>query len=727
MLSIIGIALAVYLFMLLMGWGASLLILPSTLRPYQFWIAPWVGLIVVDISTVWLSRIGIGTEKSVYMVCLLGVGLLCFCKYRKVKLTPQFRFIDVVFAGAALVALTLALSPLIAVDGLPTTISLGNNDPQLYALLGDFLKESSIYQKPLLQLDRPNSYMTTYMLAPGTRPGAWLLYSTISSLLNFRTHEIFTISLGVFFALTPPLVGTFTQHVTSSVFPVLCASIISALNVNLLFFNYHGFGAQIPAQGLLILAFLLLYSIDFNAHQSRKTIISLALCLSTLSTLYIELIPFFVLPLLLYFSLLLLRRSNGRFQLVKKISIFLLCVTFITVLVDPLGFYEGFQWLRTVYKVEAGWSMIRWAFPADMVGLFSVYSPTDFPSYLPYLVSFPVSLVVFVTIFRLKQKEFWISLLLFTVAILIWLGLFRSYSYGYHKASAFLNFIIIIVFSLGLGKISIMLERFLRRKHLILLAQFAFLGILSTSLWNAVFPMFMTMSSSDGSHSVDSSLVQLADLPIGQEEIIYIDDDIGLWEQLWAAKFLGDRPMIFQAPNAYYGGDKLVSKAAPSDALLLTLSGKLISNISDVGEKIIWKNDDFILQEGFSNNQVEVSLGKKWYGAEKSWLKEAGSDQFHWLKQNATLKIRRKSPDQTRVSLSIQFVPLLPKTTVDLYLDKKILQTLDVDSAKYYDFVVPLIRKEEILRIHVREGSIVPPKDTRKISIGVNSILVNES
>lgn len=155
MLSIIGIAIAVYFFIMLMGWGTSLLIMPASLRLHQFWIAPWVGLIIVDISAVWLSRMGLGTEKSVYIICLLGVSLLCLCKYRKIKLAPQLRSIDIIIAGAALSTLTLALYPLIVIDGFPTTISLGNNDPQLYALVGIYylLFSSKIYIPTTLKDD----------------------------------------------------------------------------------------------------------------------------------------------------------------------------------------------------------------------------------------------------------------------------------------------------------------------------------------------------------------------------------------------------------------------------------------------------------------------------------------------------------------------------------------------------------------------------------------------
>jgi len=721
MLSIIGIAVAVYLFMMFMGWGASLLILPSALRPYQFWLAPWMGLIVVDISSVWLSRIGLGTEKSVYILFWIGIGFLGWCKYRKVNLSPQFRFIDIFIAGAALIALMLALYPLIVVDGFPTAISLTNHDPQLYALLGDYLKTHTIYQKPLLQADRPNSYLITAMLS--ARPGTWQLYSIISSLLRLQTHEIFTISLGVFFALTPPLIGIFTQLANGNFFSILFALVISALNINLLYFNYNGFGAQVPAQGCLILAFLILHSIDFNANRFRKYIISLSICLSALSTLYVELIPFFALPSFLYCSLLLLRQSSRKLQLAKKMSVLLLCIVFTTILIDPLAIYEGFQWLMTVSNAKAGWSMLRWALPADMVGLFSVYTLGSYPNYLPYIVSFPVLVIIVATAFRLEKKELWLSLLIFTAAILVWLGLFRRFSYGYHKAVAFLDFFIIIIFSIGLGKIlEITIENYLKKRTLSLIAQITFLGILSTSMWSATFPTFMTMSGSNRL-SVDLSLAQLADLPIDDRKI-YIDR-MDPWKQMWAAKFLGDRSMAFLSDSPYYGFDKFVSKTTHPNSLLLTPSlRKLIRNINEANTKVVWKNDNFILKETADATQLEVSLGENWYSVETPWIEEAGSDQFYWLNQNATLKISRKNFDQAEIKMKIQFVPILPKTTIDLYLNENLLKTIQVDAIQYYDFVVPLDSQDETLRIHVREGSIMPPNDPREISIGVNSILV---
>jgi len=229
--------------------------------------------------------------------------------------------------------------------------------------------------------------------------------------------------------------------------------------------------------------------------------------------------------------------------------------------------------------------------------------------------------------------------------------------------------------------------------------------------------------SSPNRLSVDLSLSQLADLPIDDRKI-YIDR-MDPWKQVWATKFLGDRSMAFLSASPYYGFDKFVSKTTHPNSLLLTSSlRKLIRNINEVDTKVVWKNDNFILKETADATQLEVSLGENWYSVETPWIKEAGSDQFYWLNQNATLKISRKNFEQAEVKMKIQFVPILPKTTVDLYLNENLLQTVQVDAIRYYDFVVPLDSQDETLRIHVREGSIVPPTDPREISIGVNSILV---
>jgi hypothetical protein len=61
--NILGITIDIYLFFMLMGWGMTRLILPASTEPYQLWLAPWFGLIVADISTVWLSRLGFGLMK----------------------------------------------------------------------------------------------------------------------------------------------------------------------------------------------------------------------------------------------------------------------------------------------------------------------------------------------------------------------------------------------------------------------------------------------------------------------------------------------------------------------------------------------------------------------------------------------------------------------------------------------------------------------------------------
>lgn len=320
MLISLLLAAGIYFFFLLMGWGATRLILPESTRSYQFWIAPWFGLIVADISVVWLSRLGMGTNWSIYLVTLLGIGLLVFCKFFNVSLSMPLQKFDAIIALGSLLALFLALSPLLAINPEPTTISLRNHDPIIYATTGDFLKLHGINQRPKIDLEYPSTLMISAALEPGHRPGCWLVLGLIASLFQLKTYEIFTISLSVFFALTPSLITIFTWVLAKHYLGAIIALTLSVFNVNLLYFNYHGFASQVLAQGCMILVFLWIYLGERGDEPDKSYLLPFGVTLSSLFTLYPEMGVFCIVQVVFYMAFKLIQKNN---QIISSLNILL--------------------------------------------------------------------------------------------------------------------------------------------------------------------------------------------------------------------------------------------------------------------------------------------------------------------------------------------------------------------------------------------------------------------
>lgn len=717
MLSIIGMTVAIYLFFMLMGWGATRLILPESTRPYQFWVAPWFGLIVADISVVWLSRLGLGTDRNIFFVSLLGVSLLVLCKLRKVPLSVPFQQFDGIIALGTLVAFFLALSPLFATNPAPTTISLGNGDAATHALVADFLRDHSINQPPQVNPEYPWTDGVSTMLAPGVRPGYWLVLGLLASLFNLPTYKIFTLTLGVFFALTPPLITIFTWVVTKRCFPAMIALTLSVLNVNLLYFNYHGFGTQVLAQGCMILAFLCLYLAERGDDPYNPYLLPLGLSFSSLFTLYAEMSVFFLVPLALYVALKLIHKSVHKLIFIRNLAL----VFAVTVLIDPLGFWNGIKYALLASKQQVGWDMPRWASPVDMVGLLSIHSGQTYPNFLLLVASLVVLIIMAFGFYHLDNKSLGLSLLIYGLAILLWLRLGRGFSYGYYKAIGYLTFAIIISFSVGLA--SLVTGRSYRFSE----NRLQFVTLCSVGLFSAmaVWPTFHTMMIRH--LRVTPELANLSEVPkIAKERKVYVDT-YSVWEQLWSINFLSESPISWMYIDPY--NPSLSYKMSS----VIEKGGLWLTRNWDEGfintDKLLWKNAVYSLiaigekKITIGENKISVRVGKNWWNLDKWWGEKSESKAFRWMNQDATLQIENEGSKPVKAALRAKFVPLLPKTTVDVYLNSALIKTFKVESGfKFYSISCPLKPGDNQLRFHVREGAIHPGGDPRKIALGVNAI-----
>ncbi len=718
MLSTIGITIEIYLFFVLMGWGATRLLLPESTRPYQFWIAPWFGLIVCDISVVWLSRLGRATDQSVYLVCLLGIGLLALCKFRKVSLSVPLQKFDTILALGSLVTLFLALAPLFVVSPTPTTISLGGLDPGLYAITGDFLRSHNINQPPVIDFEHLSTLPVIESLKPGHRTGCWLIFALLASRFNLRTYQIFTLTLGVFFALTPPVIAIATSVVTKRRFAAMIALTLSVLNVNLLFFNYHGYAGQVLAQGCLIITFLLLYLAERGDEPYKNYLLPLGLSISSLFTLYPEIGIFFIVPFTLYVALKLTHKSAHKLNPLRNFAL----VFAIAVLIDPLSFKNGIKYLLSAYQGQAGWSMPRWAFPVDMVGLLSIHSTQTYPTFLLVVTSLVVLSLIAFGLYGLDNKTLGLAFLAFGLVILLWLSLGRGFSYGYYKSVGFLTFAIIIAFSAGLASI------IGRRSFWFSEGWLQFITLCSLGVFSAlaVWPTFQTMMVRQ--LRVTPELASLSEVPvIAKQQKVYLDTP-NPWEQFWAANFLQESRISFYHLDPYYTqplryySDPAVEKGG----LLLTRNWDARFMSTD---KLLWNNTDyFLIAMGenkrtpgeSSKNKLNARFGKNWWGWEKWWGEQSNSEVFRWMNQDGMIEIENNESQPIKTTLKLRLVPALPKTTVDVYLNKTLIGMIEVKAKlNVYSIDCQLKPGNNQLILHVREGTFQPPKDSRKIALGL--------
>ncbi len=196
-----AMAAGVFLYLMVMGWGLTRMLLRRRILSYQLWLAPWFGLMLAVIPMLWLSRYGVSVGSALYPVTMLGLLFAGVCILARVPVFAPLVRLDGWLAAGALATLGLALYPMLFIADAPTTISLGNNDPALYAAAADFLKSHSAAALPPPDTLHPGTLLVARLLSPGHRPGTFLVLSLFDYLFHAPTWRVFSVLLAVFLAL----------------------------------------------------------------------------------------------------------------------------------------------------------------------------------------------------------------------------------------------------------------------------------------------------------------------------------------------------------------------------------------------------------------------------------------------------------------------------------------------------------------------------------------------
>src|ERR1035437_8301336 len=120
-MTIIATAAETYLDSLFLGWGPTRLVFRHRAIPHQLWLAPWFGLMLVEIPAVWMSRYGVGTEPILYAMTILAVVLIGASRLAGISLFAPLDQFDAWLPAGALVTLSFALYPMFVISYARTT------------------------------------------------------------------------------------------------------------------------------------------------------------------------------------------------------------------------------------------------------------------------------------------------------------------------------------------------------------------------------------------------------------------------------------------------------------------------------------------------------------------------------------------------------------------------------------------------------------------------------
>jgi hypothetical protein len=567
--GIIAVAAGTYLYLLLLGWGLTRLLFRQRAVPYQLWLAPWFGLMLAVIPMLWLNRLGISAGRSFHVITLLGTLLVVLCLLKRVPLFVPTDAFDAWLAAGAFATLAIALYPMLSVANAPTTISLGNNDPALYAVATDFLKSHSVADLPPPNPRLPSANLLGYMLSPGHRPGAFLVLLLFDWLFHAPTYRVFSIVLAVLLALTTPLIAIFTDLIAGKRSCAMIALSLSAANVNFLYCYYQGFAAQVLIQGCIIATFILVLVDEQENPGPLSYSIAVGLAIVTMIVLVPEGAAFFLLPYLLYVALQVVFGAHSQRELLERYG----PVAAVVVLAGLFPLWEGVLWVRHIATLQFGWNIPNWALPIHMIGLMSAVDLWPRSIFVMVALSIPVIGAIGWGIRQSRNRLLMTALTVFNVGVLLYFGPVRHYSYAYYKAAVMAGFVFIAAFSAGLPAL-------LYRYQAAVCATLAIVTLIVcrptiVNIWHYPFEVTRELS---GLGEIPSALRRGAIISL---------DQLSLWDRLWAIDFMPDAALT--APDPFF------SERTPAALAPVYRSFQDRKQALSKDTKVLWTNDRYEL------------------------------------------------------------------------------------------------------------------------------------
>lgn len=559
----------IYLYLQLLGFGVTRLLLRRRMISYQVWLAPWFGLMLAVILLFWLSWLGMSTEQAFYVITTLGALLAVLCLVRRRPLFVRPNSFDGWLVAGAVATLAIALYPMLSAPNAPTTISLGNNDPALYAIAADYLRAHSVARLPAPDALHPTTILIGSLLRPGHRPGAFLVLSLFDCLVHAPSYRVFSVVLAVLLGLTTPLVAIFAHLVTGKRCCGKIALSLSVANVNFLYCYYAGFAAQILVLGCIIATFITVLVDECQGSPPNSHSVAVGFAMIAMIILVPEGAIFFMFPYILYVAIGGISGARSPRELLGRYGL----AVAVVVVAGMLPLWEGALWLHYISTIQFGFSEIpHWALPVHLVGLMSAVGRLHHSVLITGGLSLTILAAICWGLSQSRNRLLLAVLIGFNVSVLFYFGAVRHFSYAYYKAGVMAGFVFIAALSAGLPP----------QLYRHLAATCGALTILSFIICRPTIAGMARLPA-----AVTPELSGLSGIPalITRGEVISLDQ-LKLWDRLWAIEFMPD--VAVMAHDAFF------SRRTPTLVLRPRGLGEGTYPMQD-DSHVLWANEQYVL------------------------------------------------------------------------------------------------------------------------------------
>lgn len=591
-MSIVLLAIHIGALLFFLGIGFSAVFLPKSLSQYTFWLSPWMGTVFIAILGVMFNLAKLSMAKTSYFILGIAFVLFLWAVLNK-KINLRFSRGDFWLAVLIFISLIFNLYPLIKTAGFPTTISKSNLDPVTYSMVGDFLVNHTVFEGKDFIHYKPYMWAVGDLVHSGFRWGSPLILSFFSQVLNLKSYEIFSVLITIFFVLSAPLVYVLAQLLATmlKISISLLLTVIFVFNSTLLYMLYNVFFAQFIFMGIFIM--VMIFFCDYISKAKKSLGISrfdflIAVCLSSLTTIYSEGLAFIFLPFLIFAVL---------DSLIKKRLLFLKIafkIGLLTFLINPFNSGRAVKQTMAVFlstskaAIFIGWEKIPYAAPLEILGFYNLYYSRDLSAIIDIILGLPIIIFIILGISRSKFKLFLgVNIIFFVVIYFLYRFVFPNY-YTYHKAITYTVFFYTVFFGLGLSA----LFNFVKSRSIKIIIIMMFLILSARSAHRTIYQLYWHP------YIVDASLVSLRSLnedrrlnkPFFTADVYLGEYD--LWKRLWREYLLMDKLIITRQNYPSEKNNLKNVRLVLSEKDYLEKEGKKI-----LYKTIIWENKYYQLGE----------------------------------------------------------------------------------------------------------------------------------
>ncbi|MDN4066523.1 hypothetical protein QYF50_01345 [Paenibacillus vini] len=658
-----------------------------------------LGILLV--TSIYLLR------KSLKVMLKKEVILSCASKY---KFLMFFLFISSI----------LSLYPLFYV-GYLTTFNAFNSDVIVYLTNPILLNKQGYLFEYSFTNDSPlYQFSGDLMHILHERIGFDYFTMNIMNLTGLDSYQVVFIESCFIYSLFPLVIySILTQIFNTNKTSLLIALSFSSLSPLLLRVLFSQFYPQMLGVVFSVAFCALFYNFLFNNEPKQEGLILLVIILAGGVSVYPENTVYLVLYSLLLMGVLLITKKKVIRLLLVNLSMLILFTLVINI---PASMIMVYKQLAIFRATQGGVGNIQFFvsignYIGHMLGInASVASRVNSIIITSLLLLFIFALLVG----ALKSSYYKKSLILgfsgVGIGLFVYFRYISKFPYGVYKHIVTIEWIVIILIALGFGFFLSHKIRLIRQMSIIILSLTLALNIFS------VYKIYRDVLTHE--LMIDKSFIEVSQIKnlVPQNNAILLETAPFI-ESHNVLYFLRDRKVSLA--NSSYLGDFQNKPSNGYSPFVLTSSSTNDIITSDT-KKLIWQNGRLALV--YDSSGMKVLFGEGFYTPETS---EGYS--WRWLNDTAAFNVISTVDKAVSVSFAVNTIVPTSKTEekkCEFYLNDQLIGKFVAEKSKQtlvkFEDLVLKSNQDNLFKIVVLEGADEVPNDSRKLSISLSDLKIEE-